>query len=186
MCGRYLFYDGVREDIREIMELARTAFTEEDFSSLSLGEVFPGTKALSFLYDPRYQKQRAIGSKWGYAAKRLVINARSETCFESSFFRDSHACILPASGYFEWSKQPRQKYLFTRGEEMILLGGLCRREADGLHFVIMTKDAEELQAGIHNRQPVLLREKDAWLWCRTKDPRLIYERAVSPLTMTAV
>ena len=186
MCGRYLFYDGVREDIREIMELAGTAFSAEDYASLSLGEVFPGTKALSFLYDPRYEKQRAIGQKWGYAAKRLVINARSETCFESPFFRDSHACILPASGYYEWSKETRQKYLFTRGEEMILLGGLCHREADGLHFVIMTKQAEELQSAIHNRQPVLLRKEDAGLWLRTKDPRLIYERSVSPLTMTEV
>ncbi len=179
MCCRYLFYDGENKEIEDLIARAKEAFSYELFSSLALQEVCPGSSALSFLFDIRYQKLRAVPLLWGYQSARLVINARSETCFDRPFFQNSHPCILPASGYYEWSGQPKQRYYFHRNET-IHLCGLCQRQSDGLHFVILTKPAEELQSQFHDRQPVILSRKDAELWCRTKN-RSILERSVSPL-----
>ena len=182
MCGRYQFSDGENNEIFDLIARVKDAFPAKAFQSISFGEVFPGSTALAFIYVPASEKIRALGMKWGFGGTRLVINARSETCFERPFFRDAKPCVLPASGYYEWSRNPRVKYYFTGPEKTMYLCGLFRRENNELRFVILTQDADEPQNLIHTRQPVLIPRADVLAWIMKKD-RALAERSTGPRFM---
>jgi putative SOS response-associated peptidase YedK len=185
MCGRYQFSDGENAEIESLIARVKEAFPEKAFQSISFGEVFPGSAALALAYDPNSQKMKAVAMKWGFGGTRLVINARSETCFERPFFKDCRPCVLPASGYYEWSKNPHVKYLFTAAEKTMYLCGLYRRENEKLTFVILTQDAEEPQNLIHTRQPVLIARENVLSWAMKKDRSLVLQHS-GPRFMTEV
>ena len=69
--------------------------------------------------------------------------------------------ILPANGFFEWSRdEKRAKYRFSVDEApTIYLCGLYKL-VDGVpHFVILTRAANESMAEIHDRMPVIAGEE---------------------------
>lgn len=176
MCGRYLFFDDRNEKIRELIEAAEEQLPEKEFRELSFFEVFPDQKILAGIYDHRKEKFITAVMTWGYrAGRKLIINARSETAETSAFFSGSHRAVIPACGYYEWSKNPRQKYYFTAEKRPIYLACLCRREQDGLRAVILTEDAGEPESRIHDRQPVLFTLEDSRRWCAGED----YKRMLS-------
>ena len=184
MCGRYQFSEEDNREINEFIARIREAFPRKTFESISFGEVFPGNTALSLAFDPNAETLKAIPMKWGFGSGKLVINARSETCFEKPFFRDCRPCLLPASAYYEWSEDPKVRYRFTTDEKTMYLCGLFRRENGDLHFVILTQQAEEPQKEIHHRQPVIIPRKDVLAWAREKDRSLV-ERHSGPRSFSA-
>ncbi len=113
-----------------------------------------------------------ILSKWGFDkwdGKGLVINARSETAGSSRFFSpyaQKSRCIIPASHYFEWKKEPKQsavKYrLGVKCSSGIYMAGLLNKEKN--NYVIMTKQAAESIGFIHDRMPVLLLSSQVVSW----------------------
>ncbi|MFQ8582605.1 MAG: SOS response-associated peptidase family protein [Holdemania massiliensis] len=113
--------------------------------------------------------------RWGFPsdAKRLVINARSETAPRSRMFGESlrhRRCVICASGYYEWEKPSRRKMLFTMPDQTLLcMAGFYHEEADGPHFVIMTRPALPELESIHSRMPVILSEENALRYCRGED-----------------
>ncbi len=170
MCGRYLFYDDKNEDIKELMEAAEKNLPGKEFEELSFFEVFPDQKILAEIYDPRKGIFIHTVMRWGYTGKsKLIINARSETANDSAFFSGSHRAVIPACGYYEWSKTPRRKYYFTASNTPLYLACLCRREKDGLRAVILTEEAKEPQKLIHDRQPVVFSLESARRWCAGED-----------------
>ena len=179
MCGRYLFLNGKHTKLDELAELAESKMDPDAFSEISLGEVFPGTKSFAGIYDPKKNKHLTTVMKWGLELKgRLIINARSETCFSSPFFKDCHPCVLPATAYYEWSKT-KQRYAFAVSDDVFYLCGLCRREKDGeLHYVIVTEDAKDEAAAIHPRQPVIFGYENAKAWCSSKAATLVENNSV--------
>jgi putative SOS response-associated peptidase YedK len=84
-------------------------------------------------------------------------------------------CIVPASGYFEWTgpKNDRQPHFFTRadGQPMALAGLWDRwRSKDKSEtketFTIVTTEPSRFAAQFHNRMPLVL-ELDTWdLWMK--------------------
>jgi putative SOS response-associated peptidase YedK len=105
-----------------------------------------------------------------------TINARAEGVQTAASYREPfkmRRCIVPASGYFEWTgpKNDRQPHYFTRadGEPMALAGLWDRwRSADKSEtketFTIITTQASRFAAQFHDRMPVVL-EPDSWdLW----------------------
>ena len=108
-----------------------------------------------------------------------TINARAEGVQTAASFREpfgkGRRCIVPASGYFEWTgpKNDRQPHYLTRSDgQPIAFAGLWDRwrskDRSGTKeaFTIVTTEPSKFAAQFHNRMPVVL-EPDAWdLWMK--------------------
>jgi len=116
---------------------------------------------------PHWAKDLSIGSK--------MINARCETVHEKPAFRQaihSRRCIVPASGFFEWSATPTGKiphYVTMRDSSPLALAGIWEswKTAEGESsetFAILTTAANSLLVPIHDRMPVLLHLTEYELW----------------------
>lgn len=173
MCGRYIFYDEQNAYLKEMLENAKAKMSEKTFSEISLFEVYPGQKAFTAVFDQTKKMVRIKVMQWGFSLNnKQVINARSESCFHSSFFQDAVPCVLPASAYYEWTRT-HQKYEFRTEQETIFLAGLAHHENEQWHFVILTEQATGDQATIHFRQPVVFNYEDAKKWCSLQAPTSI-------------
>jgi putative SOS response-associated peptidase YedK len=107
-----------------------------------------------------------------------TINARAEGVQTSASYREpfkTRRCIVPASGYFEWTgpKNDRQPHYFTRADgQPMALAGLWDRwrskdksEAEET-FTIVTTEPSTFAAQFHNRMPLVL-DRDTWdLWMK--------------------
>lgn len=118
------------------------------------------------------------GLKWGleplWGGGKRILNCRIETAEEKKQFMDiaSNRCIIPVSGFFEWmhaeeaGKKVKKRYYITpHGDNLMALGGIYDRNGC---FTIVTTEANELMASIHNtekRMPVVLsrHEEKSWL-----------------------
>lgn len=124
-----------------------------------------------------------------------MINARSETAEGKPSFRDafkSRRCIVPATGFFEWQGEPgrKQAYAITVNDRALFgFAGLWESWKSPLGetvetYTILTTDANETIAKIHDRMPVILPEgaHDAWLAGSTDNARPLmrpYEGTIS-------
>jgi len=110
-----------------------------------------------------------------------TINARAETVAEKPSFRSAFAkrrCLVPADGYYEWYQGPPQGpggipqkqpfYIHTTDGSSLAMAGLYEwwrepgpQEAWRLTCSIITTEATEDVARIHNRMPMTIRP-DAW------------------------
>jgi len=114
---------------------------------------------------PFWAKDEKIGSR--------TINARVETVAEKPAFRaefKTRRCLIPADGWFEWQKvgKAKQPYLLTRPDGPFSFAGLWERwDKDGepveTFTIITTKAADEI-ADLHDRMPVVLRQKQYAGW----------------------
>ena len=117
---------------------------------------------------PHWAKELKVGTK--------MINARSEGIESKPAFRDAvkqRRCVVPATGFFEWQGEPGRKQPFAitvPGEKLFAFAGLWERwqPAEGAPvetFTIVTADANEQVARIHDRMPVILPMDavDTWL-----------------------
>lgn len=101
----------------------------------------------------------------------LIINARSDTIAAKPAFRDAiriRRCILPASGFYEWSAGPngaRLPWYFTRVDGAPLaLAALWQRWGDIDTVAMVTTEAGPEMADLHDREPVILQPADWALW----------------------
>lgn len=172
MCGRYfLGHDTWDAAFARILQTLRERGEDAKLS----GDIFPGDRAPA-LADGRIQAMR-----WGFApggGGRLIINARSETAEEKPLFRGAGRCLLPASGYYEWSGKEagHERFAFTRPGGAVYMAGLWRRGADGeKRFVILTREATAEAARVHPRMPVLFSGelRRAWLEAKKTLPELL-------------
>jgi putative SOS response-associated peptidase YedK len=77
-------------------------------------------------------------------------------------------CIVPASGFYEWSageKGERLPWYFTRSDgQPMAFAGVWQRWQDIDTVAIVSTEAGPGMAGLHHREPVVL-ERAAWpLW----------------------
>jgi putative SOS response-associated peptidase YedK len=123
-----------------------------------------------------------------------MINARAETLAGSSTYgglveRGSHRCLVVADGFYEWIKaedprQPRRPLRFSlSGGASFCFAGLWTtwrgpEDERVASCTIVTTEANELVAPVHDRMPVVLAEPASWeAWL---DPALD-AGAVAPL-----
>jgi len=111
-----------------------------------------------------------------------MINARSDTVAEKPAFRHafrSKRCLVVADGFYEWQKRAGGKQPFLvhmKDERAFAFAGLWEKwdkgEAPIESCTILTTDANELMAPIHNRMPVIIPRSayDLWLDPTVKDP----------------
>lgn len=153
MCGR--FHIDITEP--EWREIIYDVMQKHPLDTIKQGEIFPTEQAPVLITG--YERPEAEYYKWGYdkpaGQKGVMINARAETVTEKPMFsRDflERRCLIPVSGFYEWSKA-RQKYLYRKPDGLLYLGGFYRRRPDNNTFIILTKDAAQPVAAIHDRIP---------------------------------
>jgi putative SOS response-associated peptidase YedK len=140
---------------------------------------------------PAWAKDLAVGSQ--------MINARAETVAEKPAFRkalEKRRCIVPATGFYEWQGAPGQKqpYAITFPEAPVFgFAGLWERwhpeNGEPVEtFTIVTTDANEAVASIHDRMPVILspQQADVWLSSDTAAARALLGPFRGATTMRAV
>lgn len=109
--------------------------------------------------------------------KFSTFNARSETVATSNTFRGAFRhkrCLIPASGFYEWTGSKGSKTPFAiglRNRRWFYFAGLWdRATSDGSEidtFTILTTEPNDLMAGLHTRMPVILDPSDCERWLDT-------------------
>jgi putative SOS response-associated peptidase YedK len=107
-----------------------------------------------------------------------TINARGDTVADKPVFRSafkSRRCLVLADGYYEWTSEGKKKlpqhYHLASGKPLAFAGlwetwhGPPPHDGPPLEScTIITTDANELAAKVHDRMPVILQERDYDLW----------------------
>lgn len=124
-------------------------------------------------------QRRLRAMRWGflpgwYKAPNdgpLIINARSDSVATKPAFREairSRRCIVPASGFYEWSagdKGARLPWYITRADgRPMALAGVWQRWGEVDSVAVVTTESGPGMAGVHNREPVILEQADWPLW----------------------
>jgi putative SOS response-associated peptidase YedK len=117
---------------------------------------------------PPWAKDPSAGSR--------MINARSETVAAKPAFRQafrSRRCAVPASGFYEWTGDPRRRVphaITVEGRPLVAFAGLweCWKDAAGKPletYTILTTAANGFVSAMHDRMPAILADGDidAWL-----------------------
>ena len=140
---------------------------------------------------PSWAKDLKVGTR--------MINARSDGVESKPAFREAvkqRRCIVPATGFFEWQGEPGHKQPFAitlPQQQLIAFAGLWERwKAPGGEaletFTIVTTDANEQVAPIHDRMPVILPMEaiDTWLHAPAPEAAKLLVPWTGPLALRAV
>lgn len=139
--------------------------------------IAPATLILMVMGGP---SRRAVCGRWGLIpswAKEPVtgkgfINARAETLGEKPAFRGAfrkQRCMVPASGYFEWTTVAGRKlpyYIRPASEALFGIAALYEpgpRGEEGT-CALITTEANPATREVHDRMPAILRPADYALW----------------------
>ena len=122
---------------------------------------------------PSWAKDPSVGNR--------MINLRAESVSDKPSFRrllQRRRCVIPADGFYEWKDmgpgRKKQPFLIRAGDgRPLALAGLWEvwkdREAQDAEWLrsctILTTDANELVAPLHDRMPAILLPEawDTWL-----------------------
>lgn len=111
----------------------------------------------------------------------LIIFARAETMGEKASFKNAlknQRCIIPASGFYEWRKNPdgskTPHYITLKSGKPMLFAGLhstwCGPDGEEIDTVAMvTIAATGEMKSLHDRNPAILDDKQAAEWLNTAD-----------------
>jgi putative SOS response-associated peptidase YedK len=116
---------------------------------------------------PFWAKDLAIGNK--------LINARCETVAEKPAFRaafKSRRCVIPASGFFEWTGEPKHRVphaITVEDRPLITFAGLWEswKDAGGQvieTYTIITTSANRFMSSMHDRMPAIIEPADIDTW----------------------
>lgn len=189
MCGRYQLDP---EESSEIM-----AIIQQVENRVKTGEIYP-TNAVPVLMEAADGIAPEV-AVWGYprfpGKSGKIINARGETAQERPMFRKSlveRRCVIPTTGFFEWGppdNRKKVKYRFRlKDKPALYLAGLWNEFGGEKRCVILTTEANQSMAGIHDRMPVILHDTQLKQWVmdttfalelvKRPPPALEHERAL--------
>ena len=108
---------------------------------------------------------------WGIPLKiealnNLVINIRDDSIQKNNFFSkmfEYHRCLIPASGFFEWQKAGSSKipYYIKTDQRIASFAGLYYKIKDNFYTAIITTEANNSVAKLHDRMPVILSSSES-------------------------
>jgi putative SOS response-associated peptidase YedK len=112
-------------------------------------------------------------------ADQCQVRNRAQAADRDAYRR---RCIVPVDGFFEWKAikgKPKQPYAIAMKDGSAFgIGGLCENWKDPTSgewirtFAIITTDANEMVAGIHDRMPLIIAPADYERWLSDEpDPR---------------
>jgi len=162
MCGRYFFLSIHRNNNTgsELFDMIISLYGNVDSRDITPGMEAPVLikKSGKYVFEQM---------EWGMESgnSKLIINARCENLRERPMFSgicDTQRCIIPASGYYEWRKGDRQRFQFTSKNNpfgILYFAGVYRFEGEVPHFTVITRRPTPEVAKIHNRMPMILKDK---------------------------
>jgi putative SOS response-associated peptidase YedK len=116
-----------------------------------------------------------------------LINARAETIWEKPSFKNlikSSRLIIPVTGFYEWQRQAKSKktfYIRPTAKHAFAFGGIWQRSKEGaLQCCIVTTQANQKMASIHDRMPVIIEPEHMEEWICGSD-RATVERLMQPV-----
>ncbi len=180
MCGRFTLRSSIKE-IAEALEAVSEKIREDKarYNIAPTQAVVAAREAddvrelvqLKWGLVPAWAKDASIGSR--------LINARSETVSEKPAFKESfrlRRCLIPASGFYEWARTEtgnKQPFYFKmKDERPFAFAGLWERWGEGRETIesctILTTEANDVLAPVHDRMPVIVAPEDYGLWLDQK------------------
>lgn len=115
-----------------------------------------------------------------------TFNARAESVSTKPSFSKafrSNRCLIPVAGFFEWQHLENKKipwYIYPANNQIMSLAGIFDNWVESTTgeifstFSVVTTDANELMAEIHNskkRMPVILDRADENIWINLSTPQ---------------
>ena len=188
MCGRLTKTKDERDfEIREFVKMERI------FADLRPRYNIAPSQPLSIIRLADDGERELVDVRWGFLPRWVKdlkespkpINAMCETVANKPYFRDSfkfRRCCILADGFYEWkaTENGKQPYYFRmKDRSLFFLAGLWDSWSAGEKpietCVIITTTANELNAQIHDRMPVILRREaiDLWLNLKTSQSDLL-------------
>ncbi len=191
MCGRYRL--SRRKQLVE--DYFDSAPSDEDWSPRY--NIAPTQSVPVIRQNPKEPVRELSLMKWGLiphwskdpSGAAGMINARSETASTKPAFRDPlkfRRCIIPADGFYEWSRKgkAKQPYCFEINDgELFAFAGLWEgwKDPNGNWIrtcSILTTAPNAVTATVHDRMPVIIDPDSYDLWL---DPGMQNVAAVSEL-----
>ncbi|MGZ5574776.1 MAG: SOS response-associated peptidase [Methylobacter sp.] len=178
MCGRYnLIATG--QQIMDHFRLLSLPAHNPDYN------IPPGQKILAIV-QLEDGSNKAVDLHWGLvpswskerAISNHLINARAETLAEKPSFKKAYQqrrCLIPATGFYEWQateagKQPY--HIHKPDNSLFAFGGIWEHWNHDQETVyscaIITTDANDKMAPIHDRMPVIIAPEDYNHWLDKK------------------
>ncbi len=180
MCGRYSLATP-RDHLVEVFDVPPVTFDYRVRYNIAPTQDVPvvatdgrGTRLglLRWGLVPAWADDPSIGSR--------MINARAETLLRKPAFKEaavSRRCLVPADGFYEWTKEGDRKvpyWIHSPDREPMGLAGIWERwhsaGADPLYsMAIITVDANDGIRHLHDRMPAImpLANREAWLAAET-------------------
>ncbi len=182
MCGRFVIARE-RDDLAELFEIENLEIS----TSIVSFNIAP-TQAVPIVVEREIDgmpSRELHPARWGLLpsfAKDLsgppLFNARIETALEKPSFKEAtlhKRCVVPASGYFEWTKTDKTPLYIHPPEGMLGFAGIYwwwrdpqKPQTDPSRWVltcsILSKDSAPSLAEIHDRNPVMLSPDSLAAW----------------------
>jgi putative SOS response-associated peptidase YedK len=191
MCAR-IFLDVTDENLAAFLDLLEAA--PPPFAPRY--NIAPGQDVLAARTDPSGRRAAAL-LRWGLVPERAqasprapLVNVRSESA-DRGLFRDAfrtRRCVVPAAGFYEWRKMGRLRQPFAVRAQPGLVG-LAAIWSPGTApdgrlrptFAVLTTEANERVASIHDRMPVILERDQIGEWLHPDlHERADFERLLQP------
>jgi putative SOS response-associated peptidase YedK len=170
MCGRYRR----RSDKQQIAELFAASVDLEELYFGPEDDVAPGSMQPVIRINDDGERKIEI-MRWGFKREngKLLYNARAESITDVNFWKKSFSlrrCIVPADSFLEWQKTQlgkKPKFEFTvHGSKPFGMADLWAPWKNPKinqwedTFAIVTVEANETMAPVHDRQPAILAPRD--------------------------
>lgn len=177
MPGRLAIYDDIlfKEDIFKtfgnFQDDIQVLFKRYNIAPTINIPIFTNTKIYTYAHF-------GLIPSWANDKTNININARSETIFEKSSFREAYKqrrCIIPINGYYEWEKDTQTKtstpYMIHSSQNNYLaFAGVYEYWHDNitgktiLSCALLTTQPNSKIEAIHDRMPVILQKNDWIKW----------------------
>lgn len=167
MCGRFYVGGDFPDKLNEL--IVTEGIIPADVSYRSAGQdIFPSE--ISTVIRGGSGGLAAVDMYWGFAnpyRKSLIINARAETAREKKLFADgimNRRCIIPASGFYEWDPYKARFRFRDPDGDLLFLAGFYHEEQGRPHYTILTTEANDSMARVHDRMPVMVGRDEIRPW----------------------
>lgn len=183
MCGRFTLHASEAELVAGLLCPKLAGFREERRYNIAPGQWV-------IVVRPERDERVPALAQWGLVpswakapqAGPRPINARAEGVATKPTFRGAFRqgrCLVPASGFYEWQKEPdgakQPFYLRPRGGEgLFVFAGLLSTwagpEGELTTCALLTTTPNALMAGVHDRMPVILPSTAQAAWLDPANP----------------
>lgn len=182
MCGRYT----LTTDIQTVSDRFEAPLSET-YKDIAKQFASPSFNIAPSTYRPviinKENKNILTFMKWGlvpvWAKDEKIgykmINARAESIAQKPSFKrplQKQRCVIPATGFYEWKKEGKNKqpfYFKLKSQQLFGFAGLYdiwtnEQGKDIYTYTIITVKPNELVKPIHDRMPAILNKSDEKEW----------------------